>query len=175
MANPIAIERVVTYHNEPAYRDIIVFCPGCQQQHRFTVEILNGSFTRADGSAKPVWTFDGNFERPTFTPSMLAYSTVHLCPEDYVHYEVCEDPDNCGNIGHAILNDDLTPHKIDQAEPEKRIYGHNKPHVVEPAWGNCHSFLTNGQWQFLGDSAHKLAGQTVPAVPLPDWMVKSRA
>lgn len=33
----------------------------------------------------------------------------------------------------------------------------------------CHSFVTNGHIQFLGDSTHKLAGQTVPLPPLPDW------
>lgn len=30
----------------------------------------------------------------------------------------------------------------------------------------CHSFVTNGQIQFLGDCTHALAGQTVP---IPDW------
>ena len=30
----------------------------------------------------------------------------------------------------------------------------------------CHSFVTDGKIQFLGDCRHKLAGQTVD---LPDW------
>ena len=30
----------------------------------------------------------------------------------------------------------------------------------------CHSFVTDGRIQFLGDCTHKLAGQTVD---LPDW------
>ncbi len=29
----------------------------------------------------------------------------------------------------------------------------------------CHSFVRNGQWQFLGDCSHDLAGQTVPVPP----------
>jgi hypothetical protein len=29
----------------------------------------------------------------------------------------------------------------------------------------CHSFVTDGQIQFLGDSTHALAGQTVPIPP----------
>jgi len=33
----------------------------------------------------------------------------------------------------------------------------------------CHSFLRNGQWQFLSDSTHPLAGQTVSIEHLPDW------
>lgn len=36
----------------------------------------------------------------------------------------------------------------------------------------CHSFFRFGQWQFLGDCSHELAGQIVPAVELPDWFVK---
>lgn len=36
----------------------------------------------------------------------------------------------------------------------------------EPVPLVCHSFVTNGQIQFLGDSTHALAGQTVP---LPDF------
>jgi hypothetical protein len=38
--------------------------------------------------------------------------------------------------------------------------------------GPCHSFLRAGRWEFLSDSAHHLAGQTVDMVPLPDWLVQ---
>lgn len=31
----------------------------------------------------------------------------------------------------------------------------------------CHSYVTDGRIQFLGDCTHDLAGQTVP---LPDWV-----
>lgn len=31
---------------------------------------------------------------------------------------------------------------------------------------SCHSFVKDGQIQFLGDCSHALAGQTVP---LPEW------
>lgn len=31
----------------------------------------------------------------------------------------------------------------------------------------CHTFITNGQVQFLGDCTHKLAGQTLPLSDLP--------
>jgi Family of unknown function (DUF6527) len=36
----------------------------------------------------------------------------------------------------------------------------------------CHSFLRDGQWQFLGDCTHALAGQTVPMLPLPAWVTR---
>ena len=31
----------------------------------------------------------------------------------------------------------------------------------------CHSFVTDGKIRFLGDSTHKLKGQTVPLTPPP--------
>ena len=42
---------------------------------------------------------------------------------------------------------------------------------AHPGKETCHSFVTNGQWQFLVDSTHTFAGQTVPVTPLPDWLV----
>ncbi len=36
----------------------------------------------------------------------------------------------------------------------------------------CHSFLRAGVWEFLQDSTHSLAGQSVPMVDLPDWLVR---
>lgn len=35
----------------------------------------------------------------------------------------------------------------------------------------CHCFIVAGQWQFLGDCTHELAGQTVDLPLLPDWFV----
>jgi hypothetical protein len=32
-----------------------------------------------------------------------------------------------------------------------------------------HSWITDGQVQFLGDSTHALAGKTVELLDLPDW------
>lgn len=35
----------------------------------------------------------------------------------------------------------------------------------------CHSFLTNGIWDFLTDSTHPLSGRKVPVEDLPDWAI----
>ena len=40
--------------------------------------------------------------------------------------------------------------------------------TVEFADRVCHSFVRAGQWEFLTDSTHARAGQTVPCVPFPD-------
>jgi hypothetical protein len=52
-----------------------------------------------------------------------------------------------------------------------KAWGYNgdaeKP-TFTPSWRDevCHSFVRDGQIQFLGDCTHALKGQTVP---LPDW------
>jgi hypothetical protein len=47
--------------------------------------------------------------------------------------------------------------------------------LVRGGWSDestiCHSFIKGGQWQFLGDCTHAMAGQTVPLPPLPDWFL----
>jgi hypothetical protein len=40
--------------------------------------------------------------------------------------------------------------------------------VTGPNFPRCHSFIKAGQWQFLGDCEHALAGQTVPLPPIPE-------
>lgn len=34
----------------------------------------------------------------------------------------------------------------------------------------CHSYVTDGRIQFLGDCGHTLVGQTVPLPQLPEWL-----
>ncbi|MDP1877967.1 MAG: hypothetical protein Q8M17_10490 [Actinomycetota bacterium] len=36
----------------------------------------------------------------------------------------------------------------------------------------CHAFVRAGQWEYLTDCTHPLAGQTVPMVPLPAWVTE---
>lgn len=37
----------------------------------------------------------------------------------------------------------------------------------------CHSFIRNGNWEFLSDSTHQLAGKTVPIPAHPGAVVRS--
>ena len=47
---------------------------------------------------------------------------------------------------------------------------HAPAHQVAPgSRTRCHSFVRNGQWRFLDDCTHTLAGQTVPMVPVDQW------
>ena len=39
-----------------------------------------------------------------------------------------------------------------------------------PTEHRCHTFITNGTVQFLGDCTHALAGKTEPLPDLPSWL-----
>jgi hypothetical protein len=48
---------------------------------------------------------------------------------------------------------------------------YNQKHPDDPApyvCQQCHTFITNGMIQFLGDCSHHLVGQTVPMPPFPE-------
>lgn len=89
------------------------WCPGCQEMHVVT----SG------------WSFNGDYERPTFSPSVLV---------TWRHPK-----------GHTNAN----PAPV----------GYDGEYVEE----RCHTYITDGRIQFLGDCTHELAGQTIPLEPRP--------
>ena len=100
----------------PNVHSLGFYCPGCKCHHSFHVEpwkqlikivVGNGWMDCAEGAPGPVWHYNGNPDKPTFTPSLL--------------------------------------YKWEDKTGKKR----------------CHLYVTNGKIQFLADSTHKLAGQTV--------------
>ena len=82
-------------------------CPGCTQY------IVGDNDLAQYHILDKRWQFNGDFERPTFSPSLLCHGS----------------------------------------------YGKNHEQRT------CHSFITDGKIQFLGDSTHNLKNQTVD---LPD-------
>ena len=58
--------------------------------------------------------------------------------------------------------------KVTSTQWEKSYSFYRPQHARVPAGQQtcCHSFVTNGRIQFLGDCTHDLAGQTVD---LPEW------
>ena len=77
-------------------------CPGCKDNHLIPVKSNTG----------PNWQFNGDMERPTFSPSIKV----------------------------------------------ETIGGRGENHTPEI----CHSFVQNGNIQFLSDCTHALAGKMVP-------------
>lgn len=105
-------------------RRVHFHCPGCEEVHGVTVDTPDG------------WGWNGDLERPTFTPSLLLTS------------------------GHYI--DGWTGPDCWCTYAEK----HPEHGAVSFRCRRCHSFVTDGRIQFLSDSTHALAGQTVD---LPPW------
>lgn len=161
--SPVA-RLMTTKYVDGDVRSVWTWCPGCDRLHPFRL---------APGDERGVfWEWDGNLESPTFSPSLLCYSSVHLCEGEHAPTE-CTDAacaershalgwrDEAGEVHWSRRNDGHDTEDYD-------VRGHNPGHTREPAFGPCHSFLKAGRWEFLGDSAHELAGQTVDMVPLPD-------
>lgn len=84
-------------------------CPGCKMYHEVYVRPAKNGLGAS-------WQFNGDLEKPTFSPSLLVKGYSEKLGRDYV----------------------------------------------------CHSFIVDGQIQFLGDCTHELAGQTVPLPEVED-------
>lgn len=89
----------------------------------------------------------------------------------------------CEDVHHIPVGPDHQPGKAWgwNGDPAKPTFTPSilvsYPHWVPPAPTDqpqvqvtdiCHSFVTDGQIQFLGDCTHALAGQTVPLPPFPE-------
>lgn len=103
------------------------WCPGCDDVHGINV---------GEGGP-PRWGWNGNVDKPTFTPSILVrgVSITEQGEADYDAWMAAGCPPRNG-----------------------KAFDHRNT--------VCHSFVTDGRIQFLGDCTHTLAGQTVD---LPDW------
>lgn len=190
MANPVA--QIIRLHFSPKAEDstyakesvlgltqVQVYCRPCDQGHRFTVQVHNGYSSRADrGEQEPLWGWDGSLEKPTFTPSLRAYSTVHVCKGQH-GYTLCptERGEECEQRGHMVgyllPDDSVVAPKTYEPVPEGAVKAlvHTTPHTQDPAFGDCHTFLKDGVWQYLDDCAHDTRGH-VPLEPLPDRFIR---
>ena len=97
-------------------------CPGCNTSHSVAIGTGPG----------PRWIYNGNAERPTFSPSVLVRSG---------HYVQGYDGGGCW----------CDYYKENPPEQGEHVF----------ACGICHSYVRDGRIQFLGDCTHALVGQTV--------------
>lgn len=105
---------------------IAFWCPGCRISHAV--------FVGDNG-----WKWNGNVQRPTFSPSVLVTSG---------HYLHGDKPGNC-YCDFAERHPDLAK-------------------GCEWKCERCHSFVENGRIRFLRDCSHDLRGATVdlPVFPI---------
>lgn len=167
------LARVVEFTGTRPGKQVWVWCPGCDQMHPFTIEAPTGPEGDRLNSGI-TWEWDGNLERPTFSPSLLCPNTFHICEGEHQINECASgDFEVCGHRSHGYAwkfpDGSLRHFKVWETKPADAVEvvtGPDGPHPRDPAWGGCHSFLRAGRWEFLTDSAHRLAGQTVDMVPL---------
>lgn len=102
--------------------DVAFYCPGCKEYHYIQVRA---------GNEHPSWTFNGDYEKPTFSPSILVRSG---------HYVPGAKSDDCWcNFKERFPDEGEPPFKC----------------------GICHSFIREGKIQYLSDCTHDYAGQTI--------------
>jgi hypothetical protein len=100
---------------------VVFECPGCERLH--IIQYGSGS--------GPRWGFNGDFNRPTFTPSILVKSS-QMTDKGKADYDMWSQ------MGFPA-----------------RDGGFESAKVV------CHSYITDGQIKFLNDCTHKLKSSTV--------------
>jgi hypothetical protein len=101
---------------------LMFWCPGCDGAHMI----------RHGAGEGPRWSWNGNVEKPTFSPSIL------------------------------VRGNELTPKGRADLELWRADLGRRRPAPeFETVPSVCHSFVTDGRIQFLADCTHHLAGQTV--------------
>lgn len=104
------------------------WCPGCKEAHIVWIGAGEG----------PRWGWNGNLDRPTFTPSILVRSG-HFAP----HWK---QGDACWCTYNAEDGEE-------NVEPFKCLV--------------CHTFVTDGVIDFLPDCTHELAGQKIEIPDFP--------
>lgn len=107
-------------------------CPGCNEGHMI----------RHGEGPGPRWTWNGDADKPTFTPSVLVTwsEPANLHDQDALKRDIAE-----------------AQRRRDAGEQNVKIPLANKV---------CHTFVTDGRIQFLNDCTHALAGQTVDLPPV---------
>lgn len=108
------------------------WCPGCKEAHQIRAQHAGGPHN------SPEWGFNGDYDRPTFEPSILVRS---------VRWEG----------GDAEFDRIIETYKL--PEDRERMLADKRINWI------CHSFVRGGQIQFLNDCTHALAGQTVALKP----------
>ena len=79
----------------------IVNCPACGNGHLFnTTPGPNGA-----GGSKPCWTFNGNLDRPTFSPSMLVGGVRDITDDEIARIQAGEHVEPTPRVCHSFVRD----------------------------------------------------------------------
>jgi hypothetical protein len=97
---------------------------------------IHAAWTQPHGQGGAVWQWNGSMDKPTFSPSLLITSGHHIASH--------KPGGSCWCTWNATHPDQPAPFTCYR----------------------CHSFIKDGQIQFLGDCTHAMAGKTVE---IPEW------
>lgn len=71
--NPVMVVRTEVAKDVPQVRSCWFWCPGCDLAHRVRIVLEDGTAPGGD----PLWTWDGNLNAPTISPSILTWGGRH--------------------------------------------------------------------------------------------------
>jgi hypothetical protein len=74
---------------------LMFWCPGCDGAHMVMV---------GEG-AGPRWGFNGNHDRPTFTPSILVSGTEHITADEHTRIMAGETIEKAKTVCHSFVAD----------------------------------------------------------------------
>ncbi len=88
---------------------------------------------------------------------------IRQAPGRTVYVLWCPACDDAHHIDNTwTFNDDTDKPTFTPSILGEIVFTDGRRHV-------CHSYVTDGVWNYLGDCTHNLAGQSVPLPDLPDW------
>lgn len=115
---------------EVAKDHIAYQCPGCGERHQLPI-----------GVGSPAWFYNGNPDKPTFSPSILARG----------------------------IRSNLTDEEMDAYQREFPGPGTREAGMKSKYGFICHHFVRDGKIEFLGDCTHDKKNQTLEMVPWPAY------
>lgn len=93
------------------------YCVGCKELHRFPTKAP----THGDGPPIPLWSFNGNAEKPTFTPSLrhLRHRADYAGCGPHCHVVVTDGKIQfCADCEHELAGQTLDMPRIAEHIPE---------------------------------------------------------
>lgn len=78
-------------------RFLLFWCPGCDEAH--------GPIVQRERPERPLWTWNGDRERPTIAPSLLVRGTVPITDEEHARIMAGERIEPQPRVCHSFIRD----------------------------------------------------------------------
>jgi Family of unknown function (DUF6527) len=71
------------------------WCPGCDETHMVNTDRLD----------RPAWSFNGNYDSPTFSPSILVSGVRRMTDDEYKRVMAGEEIEPTPRVCHSFVRD----------------------------------------------------------------------